>query len=167
MSFITDLFSGGASHLVDSIGGVLDNIVTTKEEKMTLDNEIKKAEMQYELESAKLNFDEKKLSFDDINSARTNQTAIQTSANATLLSKNISSYLAIAATLLCFTLFFILVFNPNNSLGNADKQILTYILGVLSALLSQVYSYYFGSSSGSADKSKTLAQALEAKNNPS
>jgi hypothetical protein len=59
------------------------------------------------------------------------------------------------------------VFNPNNSLGNADKQILTYILGVLSALLSQVYSYYFGSSTGSADKSKTLAQALEAKNNPS
>jgi len=163
MSFLSDLFSGGASKLVDSVGSVLDNLVTTKEEKMTLDNEIKKAEMAYQLEIAKLNLEQTKLDYTDRDSARTNQTAVQTSANATTLSKNIASYLAIAATVLCFALFFLMLFSDSILCKTADKQIITYILGVLSALLTQVYSYYFGSSSGSADKNKTLSDALNKK----
>jgi hypothetical protein len=163
MSFISDLFSGGAGRLVDSIGGVLDNVVTSKEEKMALENEIKKAEMQYELEKAKLNLEETKLTFEDREGARTRETRVQESANASRLGKNVSSYLAIGATVLCFALFYIVVFNPGKCVDGADKQILTYILGVLSALLSQVFSYYFGSSSGSAEKGRTLARALEEK----
>ena len=37
MGFLTELFAGGASTLVDSIGNTLDKITTTKEEKMQLD----------------------------------------------------------------------------------------------------------------------------------
>ena len=33
MSVLNKLFSGGASKLVESVGGVLDNVITTDEEK--------------------------------------------------------------------------------------------------------------------------------------
>ncbi|MDP2114764.1 MAG: hypothetical protein Q8K69_11975 [Bacteroidota bacterium] len=54
MSFIKDLFSGGAYTLVDSVGKVLDNVITTKEEKMQLENEIRKSELQFQLDLKKL-----------------------------------------------------------------------------------------------------------------
>jgi hypothetical protein len=37
------------------------------------------------------------------------------------------------------------------------KDILIYILGVLSAAVTQILSYYFGSSQGSKDKSELMA----------
>ena len=36
------LFSGGAGELVESVGGVLDNLTTSKEEKLQLKNELEK-----------------------------------------------------------------------------------------------------------------------------
>ena len=41
MSFISDIFSGGAGKLVDSVGNVLDKVVTTKGEIMQQELEIK------------------------------------------------------------------------------------------------------------------------------
>jgi hypothetical protein len=87
MSFISDLFSGGASQLVDSVGKVLDNVVTTKEEKMTLENEMKKAEMQYQLDAKKLDIEEQEIYTKDAQDARTREKDIQSSANATKLGK--------------------------------------------------------------------------------
>ena len=62
MGFLQSIFSSGASNIVSAVGGVVDNIVTTKEEKMQLENEIKKAEMQYQIEMRKLNLEETGLS---------------------------------------------------------------------------------------------------------
>lgn len=163
MSFIADLFSGGASKLVDSVGTALDKVITTKGEKMQLDNEIKKADMDFQLEMQKLSVEERRLAYQDTAGARSREVSISESANATKLAKNISSYLAIAATVLCFALFYIMIFYPKE-LKPEMEHIVIYILGVLSALLTQVYSYYFGSSSGSAAKSVTLENALNQKN---
>jgi len=165
MSILTDLFSGGASKLVDSVGNALDKVVTTKGEKMQMDNEIRKADMDFQLEMQKLSVEERKMAYDDIGSARNREQVLSQSATATGLGKNISSYLALIATILCFSMFFILVFMPKliSTENNQYKDIVIYILGILSALLAQVYSYYFGSSSGSAEKGKTLAHALERK----
>ena len=44
MGFLNDLFSGGASTLVGAVGKVLDNVITTKEEKQQLDIELRKSE---------------------------------------------------------------------------------------------------------------------------
>lgn len=156
MGFIQDLFSGGASTLVDSVGKVLDNVVTTKEEKMQLENEIRKSEIQFQLEMKKLSNEEQRMIMDDINSARNREVQIQTSENASKLAKSVSPILAFGTTLLTMLFFYILVFKPN-SISADSKEIVLYILGVLSAILTQVYSYYFGSSAGSADKAKTIA----------
>lgn len=156
MGFIKDLISGGANTLVDSVGKVLDNVITTKEEKLQLENEIKKSEMQYQLELKKMSNEEKQMILGDISSARQREVQIQSSEHATNLSKNVSPILAFGTTFLTMLFFYILVFKPD-SISDDSKEVVLYILGVLSAILTQVYSYYFGSSMGSADKARTLA----------
>ena len=156
MSFLTNLFSGGASTLVDSVVKVLDNVVTTKEEKMTLDNEIRKSEMQFQLDMKKLSNEEQQMILGDISSARQREVQVQTSEYATKLAKNVSPYLALGTTTITLALFYVLIFTPQVVKGDS-KDIIMYILGVLSAVLTQIYSYYFGSSAGSAAKSHTLA----------
>ena len=42
MSILTNLFSGGAADLVKSVGGVVDNLTTSKEEKLQLKNDLEK-----------------------------------------------------------------------------------------------------------------------------
>ena len=110
MGFLQSIFSSGASNIVSAVGGVVDNIVTTKEEKMQLENEIKKAEMQYQIEMRKLNLEETGQVFADVKDARAMASTVQTSANSTKLSKNVGPYLALGTTLLTFALFFALIF---------------------------------------------------------
>jgi hypothetical protein len=42
MGILTSLLSGGAGDLVKSVGGVVDDLVTSKEEKLQLKNELEK-----------------------------------------------------------------------------------------------------------------------------
>jgi len=160
MSFLTDLFSGGAGSIVDSVGKVLDNVITTKEEKMQLENELRKSEIQFQLDFKKLTNEEQKMFLDDISSARQREVQVQTSENATKLGKNVASFLALGTVALTLILFSALIFIPNSNLGD-KKEVILYILGVLSATLTQIYSYYFGSSAGSAAKSQTLANITD------
>ena len=153
MSFISNLFSGGVGQVVDSIGKVIDNVVTTKEEKQQLDNEIRKAELQYNLESRKIDLEEKQAVLKDVDSARTMASNVQTSANATNLSKNVAAYLALGTVFLTFVLFFVWAFAE---VTQSQKEIVLYILGVLSAIDTQIFSFYFGSSQGSKDKQAVI-----------
>lgn len=156
MGFLQNLFSGGANTLVDSVGKVLDNVITTKEEKMQLDLEMRKSEMQFQLDMKKLSNEEQQMILGDISSARQREVQMMTSENATRLNRNLMPIMALGTIILVLSLFFVLVFTPT-IIHSESKEIVMYILGVLSAVLTQVYSYYFGSSAGSADKSKTLA----------
>ena len=155
MSFISDLFSSGASTLVDSVGKVLDGVITTKEEKQQLDIELIKSEQQFQLEMRKLGNEEKSLVLGDLSSARTREVQLNESVNTTRLNKNLMPYIAIGTIVIVFALFFVLIFTPD-SVKDA-KEIVMYILGILSAVLTQIYSYYFGSSAGSVTKERTIA----------
>jgi hypothetical protein len=164
MSFIADLFSGGAGNLVNSVGNVLDKVITTKGEKMQLDNEIRKAEMQFQTDMAKLSVEEKEHVYMDIASARNTSVTIQTSPNASKLSKNTSSMLAMGATVLTFGLFYILLFQQHMLIKNDTKDVVVYILGVLSAILTQIFSFFFGSSLGSVEKNKMISDLYNKSN---
>jgi len=50
---ISKIFSAGAASLVKSVGGVLDNLTTTKEEKLAAELKIKDMIMGYEAEMQK------------------------------------------------------------------------------------------------------------------
>ena len=53
MSILTKIFSAGASDLVSSIGGVVDNLTTSKEEKLEAERKIKELVSNYEIEMEK------------------------------------------------------------------------------------------------------------------
>ena len=50
MGVLNKLFSGGASKLVESVGGVLDNVITTKDEKLEAKRKLKELIMSHEAE---------------------------------------------------------------------------------------------------------------------
>ena len=53
MSILTNLFSGGAADLVKGIGGVVDSLHTSKEEKLEAERKIKELMANYEVEMEK------------------------------------------------------------------------------------------------------------------
>ena len=50
MSIISKIFSGGADKLVESVGGVLDNLTTTKEEKLEAKRKLEELILNHEAE---------------------------------------------------------------------------------------------------------------------
>jgi len=50
MGVLNKLFSGGASKLVESVGGVLDNVITTDEEKLEAKRKLKEVILSHEAE---------------------------------------------------------------------------------------------------------------------
>jgi hypothetical protein len=86
----------------------------------------------------------------DRDSARNRETVIATSDYAPLINKVVTPVLALGVVGLSFALFAVLIFV---NVKPEAKDILIYILGVLSAAVTQILSYYFGSSQGSKDKS--------------
>ena len=53
MSILTKILSGGAAKLVESVGGVLDNLHTSKDEKLAAELKIKELVANYEAEMQK------------------------------------------------------------------------------------------------------------------
>ena len=53
MSILTKLLSGGAAKLVESVGGVIDNLHTSEEEKLEAERKIKELVASYEVQMEK------------------------------------------------------------------------------------------------------------------
>jgi len=53
MSILTNLLSGGAAELVKGVGGVIDNLHTSEEEKLAAEQKIKELVANYEIEMEK------------------------------------------------------------------------------------------------------------------
>ena len=50
MSILTNIFSGGAADLVKGVGGVIDNLHTSKEEKLAAEQKIQELIANYEVQ---------------------------------------------------------------------------------------------------------------------
>ena len=116
--------------------------------------------MRLRLEEDKLDLAELKLRLKDVNSARDRETAIATSKDAPLLNKIVTPVLALGIVGLTFILFGVVMFDAS-PVEASRKDILIYVLGVLSAIATQIVSYYFGSSAGSKEKTDQLKEALK------
>lgn len=127
---------------------------------------LKTAEMEHEEELLKLKIEENKLNLEelkellaDTKSAREREVQIANSA-APLLNKIVTPVLALTLLLMTFVLFGVVMFD-NNPVEPSRKDILIYILGVMSAVSTQIVSYYFGSSQGSKDKGDQLKEIMK------
>ena len=76
------------------------------------------------------------------------------------MNKIVTPVLALSILILTFVLFGVVMFD-STPVEASRKDILIYVLGVLSAIATQIVSYYFGSSQGSKDKSDQLKEALK------
>lgn len=96
---------------------------------------------------------------EDRASARQREADVAASENAPFINKIITPVLAVGTILLSFILFYIVAFDTS-IFTNANKDIIIYILGVLSAIDTQIIGYYFGSSSQSVEKTRTIESML-------
>lgn len=150
-------------------GWVEDKLGVELKPDMTSEDyaKLKIAEMQHEEELLKLKLEDNKLDLQeldlrlkDTDSARKRETEIATSEKAPLLNKIVTPVLALGVTAITFVLFGILMFD-DSPVEPSRKDILVYVLGALTAISTQVISYYFGSSIGSKDKSAQLDKVLK------
>ena len=125
------------------------------------------AQMEHEEELLKLRLEDDKLDLaelqtrlKDTNDARQREVEIANSDKAPLLNKIVTPVLALSILTLTFVLFGVVMFD-NAPVDATRKDILIYVLGVLSAIASQIVSYYFGSSAGSKEKTEALKGAIK------
>ena len=97
---------------------------------------------------------------EDRKSARDREAQITTSADAPLLNKIVLPVLAIGVMVLSFLLFYIVAFD-SDIVTARNKDVIIYILGVLSAIDTQIVQYYFGSSSGSTQTRSFLENMVK------
>jgi hypothetical protein len=102
---------------------------------------------------AEIRLEEIRAHYAEMDSARQREIAVASSSNVPMLNKLVTPVLALGVVGLSFILFAILIFVD---VQDNAKDILIYILGVLSAAVTQILGYYFGSSQGSKDKEDKL-----------
>lgn len=64
------------------------------------------------------------------------------------------TFLALGVVIASFIFFFFIVYRPMRP--GTTSEILFFILGIMSGQVTQIISYYFGSSKGSDEKSSTI-----------
>ena len=125
------------------------------------------AQMQHEEELMRLRIEDDKLDLaelqallKDTNDARQREVQIANSDKAPLINKIVTPVLALSILLLTFVLFGVVMFD-GSPVDATRKDILIFVLGVLSSIASQIVSYYFGSSAGSKEKTDALKGAMK------
>lgn len=101
-----------------------------------------------------------KAEVEDRSSARDRESAVATAEAAPILNKVVTPVLAIGVVGLAFLLFAVVLFDTA-AIDVARKDLAIYILGALTTAVAQVLSYYFGSSSGSVQKTDYIETLLK------
>jgi hypothetical protein len=132
MGWLKNLFSAGATELVGEVGNVIDNLVTSDEERIKLKNTLEIAIMAHSEKQA-----EQALSMEQEISARHKADM----ASDSWLSKNVRPLTLIFLTLTTVGLAYLTIF----LLPVEKVDLLTPWITLLTALLVTVYTFYFGS----------------------
>ena len=120
--------------------------------------ELKQIELEHEEELLKIALEEKKLYIQDTQDARNNYVKINKSDKTPFINKIFPSVLAGITVLLTFILFALFAFG---NFEGTQKDIVIYILGVLSTITTQIFAFYFGSSQGSKEKTEALRRLVK------
>ena len=133
---------------------VLDKILPDPEAKAKAILELQKLEQNGELKKIEVEFQ-------NVDSAREREMKIANSEFAPMVNKIIVPCLAILIVFLTFGMMSAILFMDIAS--GKNYEISLYILGLLSGALMSCINYYFGSSTGSKEKSKELQDMFSKK----
>lgn len=101
-----------------------------------------------------------KTEVEDRASARDREANISVAEAAPTINKVITPILAIGVVVSSFLLFGITLF-ASDVIDPNRKDLAIYILGALTTAIAQVLSYYFGSSSGSVQKTNYIEKMMQ------
>ena len=165
MDDLIGMVKGFAPGIATALGGPLAGMaVSALSKKLGVKDEVDAVmkainkDPEAEAKIKQLEHDKFKAILEDKANARQREANVVQSENAPLLNKVVTPVLALSVTGLSFLLFAVLIFVE---VKPEAKDILIYILGVLSAAVTQILSYYFGSSMGSKDKGDQLKAAVK------
>lgn len=151
-AFLTKIFTGGASNIVDSVGKIVDNLNVSGEEKAKIQQEMTN-EINRHMEAIGTQANqETELYLKDLDSARNMQ--IEALKQDDKFAKRYLYYLATAIILMTFIfdtcLFFVEIPERNHDLVNM-------VAGTLNTTgFAAIVYFFFGSSKSSQDKQKHL-----------
>lgn len=148
MGFLSKLFSDGAGSLIGSVGKVVDDLVTTKEEKEQLKIKLEKELNSHMYRMAELANSQVELDYVDKQSAR--QMQMEALRQSDTFSKRftyfIAAFILLSATLFGVFLAFIEIPEANKRLFEMFADI--YLFGGAITVIQ----FFFGSSTGSKNK---------------
>lgn len=133
--FIKELFSGGK--LLDGARGIIDEVVTSKEEKAELSIKLEQMLKQHEQEIIKAENE-------DRISARNREVEVVKSGSKNI-TQNLLAYIGVTA------FFGITGYILSKGLGNINTEesfIIGNLTGMAGAIAKDIFGYYFGSSKG-------------------
>lgn len=145
--------------ILDIGNKILDRVLPNPEAKAQAQLELLKMEQTGELAKMANDTELTKAYLSDVASARTRESQVATSDAAPYLNKIITPILALGVLIATFGLFAFVLFDKG-AIDPTRKDILIYVLGVLSAIATQIIAYYFGSSKGSADKNMAIDKMI-------
>lgn len=164
MNDLIAMVKGFAPGIATALGGPLAGVaVNALAQKFGVQDEVSEvmkaisSDPEAEAKIKQLEHEKFKAILADKANAREREVAIASSESAPFINKIVTPVLAVGVTGLSFVLFAVLMFVE---VKPEAKDILIYILGVLSAAVTQILSYYFGSSVGSKDKDEQLKSAV-------
>lgn len=146
MSFITKLFGGGAEKVIGAVGGVLDNLITNKEELAKAKLEAEK-EINRHFEAIKADATKQfELEVQDRASARVREADFVKSTGHI-------DWMMTAVGILVMVCFMVTVwFVATQPLPEGSEHLLINAMGILEGMVMAVVGYYYGSSAGSRIK---------------
>lgn len=163
-AFLTGIAPTVATALLGPLGGVavaglgkifgLDDATVTDVTKAITDGkitpeqiaEIRKLELQFQEDEKERGFRYADLEFKDRDSARNREATVRDNTNKILAFTVVGAFIAmVGATLLGY--------------AKVESVLAGTLVGYLSAKCEQVLAYYFGSSAGSSEKSRLLANS--------
>jgi len=143
---LTKIFGGSATEVITSVGSVIDNLTTSKEEKEAAKLAIQ-VEVNRHMEALQNNLiKEKELDVQDRASARARESAF---VSATGHIDWLMWFLAIAAIFIFGFLVWTLL---NTEVPEKNEMLVIHTLGIIEGIIVSLFSYYFGSSAGSRIK---------------
>ena len=135
--------------------GIIDKVVPDPQKKAEALLELEKLKQNGELAKIASETELFKAEVDDRKSAREREVKVNEAETAPYINKIITSVLSLVILSCTFGLYAVLILD-DGEISQERKEIIIFITGALTTLSTGVIQYYFGSSSGSKEKSDSI-----------
>lgn len=157
---VSGVIEAGVNLVSNTVGKLIDHWFPDPNQAAKAKMELLQMEQDGRLKEMVQNNERFSQEVADRQSARQREAQIATSDAAPFINKIITPVLAGGVVVLTFLLFGVVLFG-SGAIDAGRKDLVIYILGALSSICGMVISYYFGSSSGSVQKTEAMEQLLK------